>query len=126
MGKEVIRPSISFNLDLPFSPAIRANGFIFCSGQLPMDMDTGEIVKGDIKQQTKQALNNLKRVLEAAGSSMEKVVKVTVFMKDLSQFNAMNEAYQEFFPQAPPARSTVEVSRLARDAGIEIELIALA
>ena len=125
MGRDVIRPKAGADLGLPFSPAIRANGFIFCSGQLPMNMDTGEFISGDIRRETRQIMTNLKRVLEAAGSSMEKVVKVTVFMKDLSEFNAMNEAYREFFPKDPPARSTVEVSRLAKDANLEIELIAI-
>lgn len=124
MKREAVNVQSGFQ-KLPFSHAIKANGFVFCSGQIPMDLETGQIAGGDIRSQTKQVLENLRKVLIAAGSSIEKTVKVTVFMTDLSQFQQMNEAYREFFPNDPPARSTVQVSALAMGAGLEIELVAL-
>ena len=109
----------------PYSQAIKALGMVFASGQIPLDPTTGQIVEGDITRQTERVLNNLKAVLEAAGSSLDRVVKTTVFLADLSEFAAMNEAYGKFFGDTPPARSTVEVSRLPRDVRIEIDAIAL-
>jgi len=109
---------------LPFSHAIKSKDLIFCSGQIPMDWETGQMIRGDIRVQTRQVLENLKKLLAEAGSSLEKVVKVTVFMTNLNEFQAMNDVYQEFFPLDPPARSTVQVSALAMGAAIEIELIA--
>ncbi|HWP42138.1 MAG TPA: RidA family protein [Blastocatellia bacterium] len=109
----------------PYSQAIKANGFVFASGQVPLDPATGEIVPGSIAQQTERALNNLKAVLEAAGSSLDRVVKTTVFLADLGDFREMNEAYGKFVGGDAPARSTVEVSRLPRDARVEIDAIAL-
>ena len=110
----------------PYSQAIKANGLVFASGQIPLDPASGQIVEGDIAQQTERVLNNLKAVLEAAGTSLDRVVKTTVFLADLGDFGAMNEAYGRFFGDPPPARSTVEVSRLPRDARIEIDVIAIA
>lgn len=110
----------------PYSQAIRANGFIFVSGQVPFDPATGELVTGDIAAQTARVLENLKAIVEAAGSRMERVVKTTVYLQDLGEFAAMNEVYAGYFPADPPARATVEVARLPRDVGVEIELIALA
>lgn len=110
----------------PYSQAIRANGLVFASGQIPLDPATGQIVAGDITLQTERVLNNLRAVLEAAGTSLDRVVKTTVFLADLGDFGAMNEAYGRFFEHPPPARSTVEVSRLPRDARIEIDVIAVA
>jgi 2-iminobutanoate/2-iminopropanoate deaminase len=110
----------------PYSQAIRANGFLFVSGQIALRPDTKELVEGDIRQQTRRALENLKGIVEAAGSAMEKVVKTTVYLKDMNDFTAMNEEYATFFPANPPARATVEVARLPRDVRVEIELIALA
>jgi len=111
----------------PFSQAIKTNRLIFTSGQLPIDPATGNIVKGDIKEETRQVLRNLKEILAAAGSSMEDVVKATIFITDMKDFEKVNEVYAEFFPsQAPPARSTVEVSGLAKGARVEIEATALA
>jgi 2-iminobutanoate/2-iminopropanoate deaminase len=109
----------------PYSQAIKANGMLFASGQVPIDPATGEIVEGSIAEQTARVFHNLKAVLEAAGTSFDKVVKTTVFLADLSDFAEMNEAYAKFFTDAPPARSTVEVSRLPKDARLEIDLIAL-
>lgn len=109
----------------PYSPALRAGGFVFLSGQIPANPDSGELVTGDIKIQCKQVLENLKLVLEAAGLALEDVVKTTVFLKDMNNFAAMNEMYGSYFPGNPPARTTVEVARLPRDVGIEIEMIAL-
>lgn len=110
----------------PYSQGIRANGFIFVSGQGAIDPATGQAVEGDIARQTERTLENVKTIVEAAGSSLDKAVKVTVFLKDMNDFAAMNEVYSRYFPIGPPARSTVEVARLPRDLRVEIELIALA
>jgi 2-iminobutanoate/2-iminopropanoate deaminase len=109
----------------PYSQAIQAGNFFFLSGQIPIDPNTGESVKGDIRQQTRQVLENIKGVLESQKLGMEDVVKVTIFLKDMGNFNQVNEVYATYFPSSPPARSTVEVAKLPRDAGIEIEAIAL-
>lgn len=109
----------------PYSQAIKANGLVFASGQIPLDPSTGQLVEGSIKEQTERVFNNLKAVLESAGSSLDHVVKTTVFLADLGDFNEMNEAYGSFFQDTPPARSTVEVARLPRDARVEIDVIAL-
>jgi 2-iminobutanoate/2-iminopropanoate deaminase len=109
----------------PYSQAIKANGMLFASGQVPIDPATGEIIQGTIAEQTERVFQNLKAVLEEAGTSMDKVVKTTVFLADLSDFVEMNETYAKFFGEVPPARSTVEVSRLPKDARVEIDLIAL-
>lgn len=109
----------------PYSQAIIAGDFIFTSGQIPIDPKTNQLVQGDIKEQTKQVLENLKAILEEAGVTFDDVVKVTVYMKDLNEFSAMNEIYSEYFKNSPPARTTVEVSRLPRDVKIEIDLIAV-
>lgn len=109
----------------PYSQAVVAGGVVYCSGQIPIDPATGELVMGSVAAQTRLALNNLKAVLEAAGSGMDQVVKAGVFLKDLSDFNEMNEVYAEFFPQDPPARACVEVSRLPKDVDVEIDCIGL-
>jgi 2-iminobutanoate/2-iminopropanoate deaminase len=110
----------------PYSQAVKANGFIFISGQIPLDPRTQELVEGDVARQTGRVMENLKGIVEAAGSSLDRVVKTTVFLKDLADFPAMNEVYSRYFPANPPARATVQVARLPRDVGVEIELIALA
>lgn len=110
----------------PYSQAIRTNGFLYVSGQVALDPKTGEFVGTDIRQQTERTLENIKGILEAAGSNMHHVVKTTVFLKDMNDFAAMNEAYAKFFTLAPPARSTVQVARLPKDALVEIEVIAAA
>ena len=109
----------------PYSQAIKANGFVFASGQIPLDPATMQIVEGGIREQTERVMRNLEAVLQAAGSSLEGVVKTTVFLKDLTDFAEMNEVYGSFFKQTPPARSTVEVARLPRDVRVEIDVIAL-
>lgn len=108
----------------PYSQAIRANGFLYLSGQVPLDPKTGEMTGTDIRQQTERTLENVKGILEAAGVNLGHVVKTTVFLKDMNDFTAMNEVYAKYFTVAPPARSTVQVSRLPKDALVEIEVIA--
>ena len=108
----------------PYSQAVKANGFIYMSGQVALDPKTGEITGSDIKEQTERVMNNVKGILEAAGSNLHHVVKTTVFLKDMNDFAAMNEVYARYFTAAPPARSTVQVSRLPKDALLEIEVIA--
>lgn len=109
----------------PYSQAVKANGFVFVSGQIPIDPATGEFVHGDIPEQTSQVLKNLSAILEAAGSSLNNVVKTTVFLADMNDFSQMNAVYHEFFIDNKPARATVEAARLPRDARVEIECIAL-
>lgn len=108
----------------PYSQAIKAGNFVFTSGQLPMDPQTGQI-EGDIKAQTKMALTNLAHVLEAAGSGMDKVVKTTVFLADINEFAAMNEVYATFFGEMPPARSAFQAANLPKGAKVEIEAVAV-
>ena len=109
----------------PYSQAVKANGFVFISGQIALNPASGQLVEGGIAEQTERVLENLRGIVEASGSSMHKAVKVSVFLKDMNDFAAMNETYARFFPSAPPARSTVEVARLPRDVRVEIDLIAL-
>jgi len=109
----------------PYSQAIQAGNFLFLSGQIPLDPNTGELVKGDIGQQTKQVLENIKALLASQSLGMEDVIKVTIFLRDIGNFNRVNEVYATYFSPPAPARSTVEVARLPRDAEIEIEAIAL-
>ena len=109
----------------PYSQAIKANGFVFASGQIPIIPETGEFVAGGIKEQTEQVIKNLSRVLEAAGSGLDRVVKTTVFLADMEEFVAMNEIYGRYFSDKPPARATVEAAGLPRGARVEIEAIAL-
>ena len=108
----------------PYSQAVKSNGFLFASGQVALDPRSNEFIGGDIRQQTERAMENLKAVVEAAGSNLHHVVKSTVFLKDMNDFAAMNEAYGKYFTAAPPARSTVQVARLPKDALVEIEVIA--
>jgi len=110
----------------PYSQAIRANGFIFVSGQVAIDPANQQFIAGDVAAQTDRAIKNLAGILKAAGSSLEKVVRATVFLKNMNDFAAMNEVYGKYFSSAPPARSTVEVARLPKDALVEIDVIALA
>jgi len=110
----------------PYSQAIKAGGFVFTAGQVALDPASGQVVAGDIAAQTERVLKNLAAVLQAAGSGFEKVARCTVFLKSMNDFAAMNEVYARYFTAAPPARSTVEVARLPKDALVEIDLIALA
>jgi 2-iminobutanoate/2-iminopropanoate deaminase len=109
----------------PYSQAVRANGFLFLSGQIALDPKTGEISGAGIAEQTERVLENIKGIVEAAGSKMPHVVKTTVFLKNMNDFAAMNEVYARYFTAAPPARSTVEVARLPKDALVEIEVTAV-
>jgi 2-iminobutanoate/2-iminopropanoate deaminase len=108
----------------PYSQAVKASGFIYLSGQVALDPKTGDLAGSDIRQQTERTLDNVKGILEAAGTNLHHVVKTTVFLKDMNDFIAMNEVYARYFTAAPPARSTVQVSRLPKDALLEIEVIA--
>jgi 2-iminobutanoate/2-iminopropanoate deaminase len=108
----------------PYSQAIRTNGFLYVSGQVALDPKTGEMTGTEIRQQTERTLENVKAILEAAGSNLHHVVKTMVFLKDMNDFAAMNETYAKYFTSAPPARSTVQVARLPKDALVEIEVIA--
>ena len=108
----------------PYSQAIKANGFVYLSGQVALEPKTGEMVGSDIRQQTERVLENIKGILEAAGVNLHHVIKTTVFLKDMNDFPAMNEVYARYFTSAPPARSTVQVSRLPKDSLVEIEVVA--
>jgi 2-iminobutanoate/2-iminopropanoate deaminase len=108
----------------PYSQGVvTENGMVFTAGQVALDPSTGELVAGDVKEQTRRALENLKAILDAGGSGLPYVVKTTVFLKDMDDFAAMNEVYGQYFRENPPARSTVQVARLPRDARVEIEAI---
>ncbi len=109
----------------PYSQAIKAGNMVFCSGQIPIDVGTGEFVSEDITEQTEQVLRNLSVVLEAAGTDLNNVVKTTVFLADMNDFAAMNEVYAKFFSENKPARATVQAARLPKDAKVEIECIAV-
>jgi 2-iminobutanoate/2-iminopropanoate deaminase len=124
--KEIIQTEQAPKAIGPYSQAIRTNGFVFASGQIPIDPESGKFVAGGITEQTEQVIKNLSRVLEAAGSGLNQVVKTTVYLVDMEDFAAMNEVYGRFFSEEPPARATVEAARLPRDARVEIEVIALA
>ena len=124
--KEIIQTADAPQAIGPYSQAIKANGLVFDSGQIPIDPATGQFVSGGIAEQTDQVLKNLSAVLEAAGSGLDRVIKTTVFLADMQEFSAMNDVYGKFFAQDPPARATVEAARLPRDAKVEIEAIALA
>jgi 2-iminobutanoate/2-iminopropanoate deaminase len=124
MKREVIATEKAPGAVGPYSQAIRVGHFVFTAGQLPFDPTTGKLVEGGIEEQTRQVLKNIASVLEAAGSSLDKVVKTTVFLEDMGDFGAMNEVYGQFFAHEPPARSTVEVG-LALGALLEIDAIAV-
>lgn len=109
----------------PYSQAVVAGELVFLSGQIPLDPVSGEVVTGDIETQTERVLKNISAVLEAAGSSLEDVVKTTVYLKDMTAFPRFNECYGRFFAKDPPARATVEVSRLPKDVAVEIDAVAV-
>ena len=124
--REVIATKAAPQAIGPYSQAIKAAGLVFCSGQIAFEPASGTIVAGDVSQQTERVLQNLAAVLAAAGSGLDRVVKTTVFLKNMSDFAAMNQVYGRYFKTAPPARSTVEAARLPRDVLVEIDVIALA
>lgn len=109
----------------PYSQAVKAGNMVFCSGQIPIDPATGEFVSQDVTEQTEQVFKNLIAVLEAAGATLENVVKTTVFLADMGEFAAMNDVYARYFSENKPARATVQAARLPRDARVEIECIAV-
>ncbi|MCX7846023.1 MAG: RidA family protein [Dictyoglomaceae bacterium] len=123
--KEVINTNKAPKAIGPYSQAVKVGNFIFISGQIPIDPDTGEVIDGDIKEQTKRVLENIKGILDSVSCSLNNVVKTTVFLKNLDDFSAMNEIYATYFPENFPARSTIEVSRLPKGVSIEIEAIAI-
>ncbi len=124
--KKDIRTDLAPKALGPYSQAITANGFVFCSGQVPIDPATGDLVAGTIEDQTRRVLQNLAAVLEAAGSSFARAVKVNVYLQDMADFARMNAVYAEYFPAPFPARAAIQAARLPKDVKIEIELIALA
>lgn len=124
MSKTVISTAAAPAAIGPYSQAIRTGNLLFVSGQVPLDPATGQLLEGDIRVQTRQVFKNLAAILEAAGSGFARVVKTTVYLRDLGEFAAMNEVYAEFFGDQPPARATVQVARLPRDAAVEIEVVA--
>ena len=124
--KEIISTEKAPGAIGPYSQAIKAHGMLFCSGQIPIDPATGAFVEGGVAEQTEQVFKNMIAVLEAGGTSLEGVVKTTVFLADMNDFGAMNEVYGRYFDTNKPARATVQAARLPRDARVEIECIAIA
>lgn len=124
--KETIATDLGPKAIGPYSQAVRANGFVFVSGQIAFDPRTQELVAGDISAQTERVLENIRGILQASGSSLEKVVRATVFLADMNEFVAMNQVYARYFRQDFPSRSTVQAARLPRDVRVEIDVIALA
>lgn len=125
MSKQVIQTDNAPAAVGPYSQAIIANGFVFTAGQIAIDPSIGKVIEGDISAQTRQVLMNIQALLEASGTNLDRVIKTTVFLKNMDDFAAMNAVYGEFFPNNPPARSTVQVAKLPLDVLIEIEAIAL-
>lgn len=125
MSKQIIQSEKAPKAIGPYSVGVKAGGMVFTAGQLGIDRQTGEFVEGGVQEQTRMALMNLKYILEEAGTSLDYVVKTTVFLKDMDDFVLMNEVYATFFLNNPPARSAVQVARLPKDAAVEIEAIAL-
>ena len=125
MEKRVIATKHAPTAIGPYSQAVRAGQFVFCSGQIPLDPASGELVSGGVANQTRRVLQNLKAVLEEAGASLGTVVKTTVYVKDMGDFAEMNGAYAEFFKDSPPARATVQAARLPKDVSVEIDAVAI-
>lgn len=123
--KEIISTENAPGAIGPYSQAVKTGNMVFLSGQIPIDPQTGEFVAGGVAEQTEQVLKNLSAVLEAAGTSLNDVVKTTVFLADMNDFTAMNEVYARYFSENKPARATVQAARLPRDARVEIECIAI-
>jgi 2-iminobutanoate/2-iminopropanoate deaminase len=122
--KKIIKTADAPQAIGPYSQAVEAGGFVFVSGQIPIDPKTGSVVQADIKQQTHLVMENAKKILAAAGCQMSDVIKSTIYLKNMSDFAAVNEVYGSYFPADPPARATVEVSRLPKDVSIEIDFVA--
>ena len=125
MNREIINSSSAPAAIGPYSQAVRVGDTVYCSGQIPIDPANGTLVMGSVEEQTSQVLDNLQAVLSAAGLSMSDVVRCTVFVSDLEHFDRVNEVYARYFPSDPPARATVEVSRLPKDVAVEISCIAV-
>lgn len=126
MPREVIATPEAPQAIGPYSQAIRVGGLVFVSGQIPLDPRTGQLVAGGVEEQTRRVLLNIQAILEAAGLSLKNVVRTTVFLTDLADFPKMNEVYAEFFPESPPARTTVQAAALPRGARVEVDAIAVA
>ena len=124
MGRKIIRTADAPQAIGPYSQAIEAGGFVFVSGQIPIDPKTGNVLQGDIKSQAKLVLDNAKAILMAAGCSMARVVRTTIYLKNMADFASVNEVYGSYFPTDPPARATVEVSRLPKDVAVEMDFTA--
>ena len=124
MQKKVISTKYSPGAIGPYSQAVSFDNLIFVSGQIPIDPVSGKVVKGDIREQTKQVLENVKEILEAGGTLMQNVLRTTIFLTNMDDYSAVNEAYAQYFPESAPARSTIQVNRLPRDVNIEIDAIA--
>lgn len=124
MPKKIIRADEAPAAIGPYSQAVEAGGFLFVSGQIPVDAGTGQIVQGDIKFQVRRIMENAGAILSAAGIGFSSVVKATIYLKNMADFSAVNEVYGEYFPAEPPARATVEVSRLPKDVAVEMDFIA--
>jgi 2-iminobutanoate/2-iminopropanoate deaminase len=124
VSKEIITTSHAPAAIGPYSQAVRSGNLVFVSGQIPLDPATGQLVEGEIEVQAERVLRNLAGILEAAGSGLEKALKVTVYLRDLNDFGRLNEVYARFFPAQPPARATVEVRRLPRDVDVEMDVMA--
>jgi len=125
MKKQIISTDKAPGAIGPYSQAVQIGRFLYTSGQIPLDAATGQIIEGDVQAQTKKVMENLQGVLAAAGTSLDNVIKTTVFIKNMDDFAKINEIYAQYFPNNPPARSCVEVARLPRDVQVEIEVIAL-
>ena len=124
MERKIIKTGDAPQAIGPYSQAVEAGGFVFVSGQIPIDPKSGNVVQGDIKSQAKQVMENAKAILLAAGCGMPQVVKATIYLKDMADFAAVNEVYGGYFPSDPPARATVEVSRLPKDVAVEMDFTA--
>ena len=126
MSRQIIHTDNAPKAIGPYSQAVKAGGLVYCSGQIPLDPATMELVQGSVADQTRRVMENLQAVLAAAGSSLAQVVKTTVFLRDMNDFAEMNAAYGEYFKVDPPARATVQVARLPKDVAVEIDCVALA
>ncbi len=124
--KEIIKSKAAPAPIGPYNQAVKAGGFIFVSGQLPVVTETGELISGDVAKATEKVLTHIKNILEEAGSSLENVVKVNVFLKNMDDFTLMNDVYKKFFTENEPARAAIQVAKLPKDADVEIECVALA